>query len=112
MLPILVKTWAYGLKWNVGARDDTQPEPSPATRRLERAQANFFETFPLAIVALIGVVVANRTSPETAWHGWMWLGARALYLPVYWMGIPVLRTIIFGVAVAGIIDILKVLLVG
>ena len=56
------KTAQYGRKWNVGARDEALPPPSPVTGRLMRAQANFEETFPIAIVALLGVVLANRTS--------------------------------------------------
>ena len=56
------KTAQYGRKWNVSARDEALPEPNPVTGRLIRAQANFEETFPIAIVALLGVVVAGKTS--------------------------------------------------
>ena len=112
LIAVLAKTAQYGLRWNVSARDGDQPPPSAQVARLMRAQANFFETFPIAVVSLIGVVVAGRTSPETAFFGWMWLFARAAYLPVYWVGIPVLRTVIFAIAVTGLVDILKVLLVG
>ena len=49
----------------------------------DRAQANFQETFPIAIIALLGVVVAGRTSNVTALGGWIWLGARIVYLPLY-----------------------------
>lgn len=112
LLPIVMKTAQYGIKWNVGARDADLPPPSAATQRLSRAQANFFETFPLAIVAFLGVVAAGRTSPDTAYYGWMWLGARVAYLPLYWLGVPLVRTIAFAVAVTGIVDVLKVLLVG
>src|SRR5437899_2479393 len=73
------KTSQYGRKWNVGARDESLPPPSPVTGRVMRAQANFQETFPIAIVALLGVVLANRTNEWTALGGWIWLGARAAY---------------------------------
>src|SRR3954447_3210912 len=76
------KTAQYGRKWNVGARDETLPAPNPVTGRTMRAQANLLETFPIAIVALIGVVLANRTSALTALGGWIWLGARVVYLPL------------------------------
>ena len=56
------KTAQYGRKWNVSARDEALPEPNPVSGRLIRAQANFEETFPIAIVALLGVVVAGKTS--------------------------------------------------
>ena len=49
-----VKTKQYGIKWNAGPRDESLPEPLPVTGRLMRAQANFFETFPI-VIALIAI---------------------------------------------------------
>jgi len=106
------KTAQYGRKWNVGARDEELSPPSPITGRVMRAQANFEETFPIAIVALLGVVLANRTSASTALGGWIWLGARIVYLPLYAAGIPVIRTIVFVISMAGLVMVLWPLLAG
>jgi uncharacterized MAPEG superfamily protein len=105
------KTAEYGRKWNVGARDETLPAPSPVTGRLMRAQANFEETFPIAIVALLGVVLANRTSEWTALGGWIWLGARIVYLPLYGAGVPAIRTIVWAIGLAGLVMVLWPLLI-
>jgi uncharacterized MAPEG superfamily protein len=104
------KTAQYGRKWNISARDEALPEPNPVTGRLMRAQANFQETFPIAIVALIGVVIAGRTSQWTALGGWIWLGARIVYLPLYWAGVPVIRTIVWAIALIGLAIVIKPLL--
>ncbi len=104
------KTAQYGRKWNVGARDETLPPPSPVTGRLMRAQANFEETFPIAIVALFGVVLAGRTSEWTALGGWIWLGARLVYLPLYGLGIPVVRTIVYTTSLVGLAMVIVPLL--
>jgi uncharacterized MAPEG superfamily protein len=96
------KTAQYGRAWNVSARDEALPEPNPVTGRLIRAQANFEETFPIAIVALLGVVIAGRTSEWTALGGWIWLGARVVYLPLYWAGIPVIRTLVWTISMVGV----------
>ena len=96
------KTRQYGTKWNMGARDEALPPLEPVAGRLVRAQANFLETLPIAVIALTGVVIAGRTSPATELGGWLWLGGRAAYLPVYWAGIPGLRTAIFLVSVVGL----------
>ena len=104
------KTAQYGRKWNVGARDETLPPPSEMTGRTMRAQANFQETFPIAIVALMGVVVADRTSAWTALGGWIWLGARIAYLPLYASGIPVVRTIVYTISIVGLAMVLWPLL--
>jgi uncharacterized MAPEG superfamily protein len=106
------KTAQYGRKWNVGARDEELPPADPMTGRAMRAQANFQETFPIAIVALLGVVIANKSSPLTALGGWIWLGARVVYLPLYAAGIPVVRTLAFCVSMIGLVMVLWPLLAG
>ena len=109
---IRFKTAQYGRSWNVGARDETLPPANPMTGRTMRAQANFQETFPIAIVALLGVVIAGKTSPWTALGGWIWLGARVVYLPLYWAGIPVVRTIVWTIALIGLAMVIWPLLAG
>ena len=106
------KTAQYGAKWNMGPRDDAVPAPSPITGRLLRAQANFLETYPIAIIALLGVVVANKTSATTALGGWVWLGARVIYWPLYAAGIPLIRTIVWGISIAGLVMVIWPLLAG
>ena len=106
------KTAQYGRKWNVGARDAALPEPNAMTGRTMRAQANFLETFPIAIVALLGVVLAGKTSPTTALGGWIWLGARLVYLPLYAAGVPVIRTIVWSIGMAGLTMVVWPLLLG
>ena len=106
------KTSQYGRKWNVGARDEALPPPNEMTGRTMRAQANFQETFPIAIVALLGVVLANRTSNLTALGGWIWLGARLIYLPLYAAGVPVVRTIVYTISLVGLGMVIWPLLAG
>lgn len=105
-----LKTRQYGADWNIGPRDAAMPPLNPAAARVARAQANLIETFPIAIVALVGVVLAGRTSGVTTAGAWIWLAARVVYLPVYWAGIKGLRTAIFLVSVAGLLMVLWPLL--
>jgi uncharacterized MAPEG superfamily protein len=107
-----LKTKQYGRTWNVGARDEALPPLNPVAGRLARAQANFMETFPIAMVALLGVVIAGQTSPWTALGGWIWLGARTIYLPLYGLGVPVWRTVVFAISIAGLAMVLTPLLFG
>ena len=96
------KTAQYGPKWNMGARDEDLPELNKVAGRLVRAQENYKETLPIAIIALGGVVIAGRTSEWTAIGGWVWLGARLVYLPLYGFGVPVVRTLCFMVSLVGL----------
>jgi len=111
-IAVHLKTRQYGAKWNMGARDEAQPPLDPLPGRLSRAQANFLETFPIAIVALLGVVIAGRTSPTTALGGWIWLGARVVYLPLYAAGIAVVRTLAWTVSIVGLAMVIWPLLAG
>jgi uncharacterized MAPEG superfamily protein len=104
---VRVKTRQYGTTWNMGARDEDLPPPEPIVGRLARAQANFFETFPIAAAAILIVHAAGLHDRWTAAGALIWLGARIVYLPVYALGIPKLRTLIFLVSVAGIALVLR-----
>lgn len=106
-----LKTKQYGPAWNIGARDAAMPPLEPHAARVKRAQDNLLETFPIAIAALVGVVLAGRTSGTTAAGAWIWLAARVVYLPVYWAGIKGLRTVIFLISVIGLLMVLWPLLV-
>lgn len=107
-----LKTKQYGRAWNVGARDEALPPLNPVGGRLARAQANFLETYPIAVVALLGVVIAGRTSAMTAMGGWIWLAARTIYLPLYGFGVTGWRTLVFVISLAGLGMVLSPLLFG
>jgi len=97
-----VRTRQYGTKWNVGARDEELPPPWPLVGRLGRAQANFFETFPLMIAAVLIVTAAGLTGERTALGAQIWLVARVVYLPLYALGVPYLRSAAWIASVLGI----------
>lgn len=106
-IAVRFKTRQYGTKWNMGARDEELPPLNPVAGRLARAQANFFETFPIFAAAVLIVVAADLDGRWTAIGAWTWLAARVVYLPLYAMGVPVVRTIAFLVSVVGIVLVLR-----
>lgn len=112
LVAVHFKTRQFGAEWNMGARDEETPELDDIPARLERARDNFLETFPIAIVALFGVVLAGKSSDLTALFAWLWLGARVIYLPLYWAGIPYARTAVWIASMLGLLGILYQLLAG
>ena len=106
MAAVHFKTKQYGTQWNMGARDEATPPLNEIPARLERARDNFLETFPIAIVALFGVVLAGKTDGTTAVLAWVWLAARAVYLPLYWAGIPYVRTLVWLASMVALIGLL------
>ena len=88
------KTAQYGRKWNVGARDEDacRAEPDEPAGRCARRPISWRPSRSRSS-RCSGVVIAGRTSQWTALGGWIWLGARVVYLPLYAAGVPVIRTV-------------------
>ena len=110
MLAIRFKTQQYGTGWNTGARDEDLPPLNAVAGRLERARDNFLETYPIAIVVLFVAVLTGRNSDMTAIMAWVWLGARVIYLPLYWAGTPKVRTLVWGISMLALFAVLGALL--
>jgi uncharacterized MAPEG superfamily protein len=110
-IAVRFKTRQYGTAWNMGARDEELPPPQPIVGRLARAQANFFETFPVMAAAILLVSVAHLESRWTAIGALLWLGARVIYLPLYAWGVPKVRTLVFLISIVGIALVLRPALV-
>ena len=103
LLPGVARTAQYGLKWNTGARDAVMPPVGPVTGRLERAQANLFETLPLFIGAVLIAHVAGVQDALTTWGAALYFWARLIYLPLYASGVSYLRSVVFLVSLAGLL---------
>ncbi|MXO70109.1 MAPEG family protein [Alteraurantiacibacter buctensis] len=110
MLAVHYKTKQYGKDWNMGARDEDLPPLNPIAGRLERARDNFAETFPVAIVALLGIALTGKANALSEVASIAWLAARVFYLPLYWTGVPKVRTLVWGVGLLALVALLGVLL--
>jgi uncharacterized MAPEG superfamily protein len=97
------KTQQYGAQWNVGARDENLPAPLPVVGRMIRAQANYFETFPILAVAIILLAITGISTRWTEIGALLWLGCRVLYLPLYAFGILYVRSLVFLGSTAGLL---------
>lgn len=98
-LQIAVAAWSMhrdGLdKWNAGPRD-TDPQFSPLTGRLRRAVDNHFEALCFFTIAVVLVQFTQSNGTLTAGCAWLYLAARALYVPAYAFGWSPWRSVIFG----------------
>jgi uncharacterized MAPEG superfamily protein len=106
----VVRTRQYGAQWNMGARDADMPPLSPFADRLGRAQANLFETLPLFIAA---VLIAHVAAVHTRWTvlgAELYFWARVIYLPLYAFGVPVVRSLVWLVSLAGLLMIVFAIL--
>jgi uncharacterized MAPEG superfamily protein len=103
-------TFERGLLWNAGNRDGDSKPLSKHTERARRASLNFLETFPFFAAATLAVVLAGHTTPDTALGAKLYFWARVVYLPIYIVGIPYVRTLVYGVSLWGILKLLEALL--
>ena len=110
LLAAAARTQETGLTYNAGPRDEPGPPPGILTGRLRRAQANLYETLPLFAAAILIAHVGGREGVLTLWGAWLYLLARIVYLPVYALGIPMVRSIVWGVSLAGLILVLAAVL--
>ncbi|AEI37676.1 MAG: MAPEG family protein [Zymomonas mobilis subsp. pomaceae] len=97
------RTRQYGAKWNVGARDEKLPPPTPTVGRLARAQANLFETLPIFIGALLGNIFLHPDNYFSLICAEIYVVCRLIYLPLYIFGVPYIRSFIWGIGILGLI---------
>jgi len=111
LLPAGARLLEFGVAWNAGARDQT-PEPKhPLTGRLERAQRNLYETLPLFIGAVLIAHVTGQESALTLWGVALYFWARVAYIPLYALGVPYIRSLVWLVSFAGLAMILTALFI-
>lgn len=97
-------------KWLAGPRDEPMPPLTGVAGRLDRASVNFKETFPLFAAAVLAATLAGKLGPLTLWGSALYVAGRALYVPIYAAGVPMIRTLVWLVAMIGLIMILVALL--
>ena len=101
-------TAQHGLRYGHSSRD----EPKPLTgvgARVERAFANYMQTFPFFAAAVLVADAADRHGWLTVLGAHLYFWARLAYVPLYAFGVTVARTAAFVIATAGIVMILLAL---
>ena len=101
-------TLQHGIKYGLSPRDEKKPLTGIGAR-VERAFANYMQTFPFFAAAVLIAHVANRHSGSTVLGAHLYFWGRLVFVPLYAFGVPVARTLAFLVALIGIVLILLAL---
>ncbi len=91
-----------GSDWAMSARD----EPHPVTgvpARLERALANYGETFAVFAASLLGALLMHGPTWMTLTGAWLYVLARIAYVPLYASGVSKLRTLVWLLSILGVL---------
>jgi uncharacterized MAPEG superfamily protein len=91
-----------GNAYTVGARDEDL-RPAGIAARLDRAQRNFLETFAIFVAAVLMSEALGKLGGLGAWGAGLYLGGRVLFLPLYALGTPWLRTFSWNAATLGLV---------
>lgn len=102
----------YGLRWAAGARDEPPAPPNVVVGRAQRALANLMETYPLFVTAVLAVAVTRRLDVWSLVGAHLYLWSRVVYLCLYLAGVPLLRSLVWNLALLGILVVLAQLVVG
>ena len=80
----------------LGARDALE-DNSALVGRGKRANQNMVEALLLFVPLVLVVIHFERVNDTTALGAALFFFARLAYAPLYWLGVPVLRTLAWGV---------------
>jgi uncharacterized MAPEG superfamily protein len=74
--------------------------------RARRALANLLETFPIFVAAVLAVGLLRRFDAVSLVGAHLYLWSRVAYLGLYMAGVPLARSLVWNLALAGILMIL------
>lgn len=103
LLAAALVTASRGAKWNAGNRDGEQAPVPVHAARAERASRNFLETFVFFAAAVVCAIASGRDGHLAELGALMYFLARVAYLPIYIIGIPVLRSLVWIVSLVGLL---------
>ena len=96
-------SWQRGYRWTASSRDAALPPLRGVAGRLERALNNYLETFPFFVALVVAAELAGVHSRLTQWGALLYFGGRLAYLPLYVMGILLVRSLVWNVAAVGML---------
>ena len=92
-----------GMQWAAGNREGGPAQYDGVAGRLARAQSNLWESLPIFIGAVLLAHVSLKESALTGWGAGIFFWGRLVYFPVYGAGLTPWRSIVWGVAVVGLL---------
>jgi uncharacterized MAPEG superfamily protein len=101
-----------GYRWSASSRDEDVPALRGVAGRQDRALSNFVETFPLFAAVVLAAHVSDTHNALTEWGARLYFWARVAYVPLYAVGVPLIRSLVWNVATIGIVLLTVALLLG
>ena len=92
------------LAWAAGSRDVPMPPLTGVAARLDRSFRNYMETFPFFATAVVVAYLSGHVNePLTVWGSVLYVVSRTLYVPIYASGVAGVRSLVWALAMLGIV---------
>lgn len=98
------------VQWGMGNREAPEPAGPAWAARAQRAHANLLESLPVFAALVLVAHVSGRAGELSALGATLFFWARVAHAAIYVAGIPVVRTLVFFVAMAGQLMVLAAIL--
>ncbi len=102
MVAVLGTIGEVGLPTAAGNRDNMM-SPGGWAGRANRAHRNLLESLVLFAILILAAQALGKLNAMTTLGAQLYFYARVVYAVVYIIGIPWLRTIVWGVSIAGLV---------
>jgi uncharacterized MAPEG superfamily protein len=99
-------TLELGGDYRAGPRDETRALRGVFAGRADRAFRNLMETFPVFVALALALVVTGRNGGLGATAAEVWVAVRILYVPLYFIQIPYLRSLVWFVSMFALVAML------
>ena len=91
-----------GLAAAVAPRDENPQIEGVFAGRARRAWFNFVETYALFAALDLALVASGQTGGLGLTGGWIWFWMRVAHAPIYYAGVPYVRTLVWFGSVIGL----------
>lgn len=91
---------AFGPLRQAGTRDEPR-EPDKLMGRTTRAVQNQIESLALFTPIVLIAHMLDANTATSAFGATIYAMSRAIYMPVYWLGVPFVRTLLFTGGLVG-----------
>jgi uncharacterized MAPEG superfamily protein len=105
-LQAIPATRELGGDYRAGPRDEARVLRGAFAGRADRAFRNLLETFPIFAALALALVVTGRNGGMGALGAEVWVVARILYVPLYFIQIPFARTLAWFVSIFALLAML------
>jgi uncharacterized MAPEG superfamily protein len=79
-------------------------------QRFNASFSNFLVSYPAFISLVVIIALTNSSSDLTALGAAIWFWARIAHIPAHVSGLPVIRTLVWAISIAGLVMMLYPLL--